>query len=208
MPAMDRSGRPRDPHIDGAVLDTTVEVLAQVGYAGLTLEAVARRAGTTKPAIYRRWPTRQALVLAALRRRLGGTPRVADSGCVVCDLTGGVGVFLAAFRRMPPGVLAALLADCKGDHRDTFMTQLFEPQREAVSRIVDRARDRGDLRADLDRGLVVDLLASFVHYRALFGHAPTDADDVEAAVTTLLRGMAADHRELAGRKPDHEHQLN
>ncbi|HEX6361182.1 TetR/AcrR family transcriptional regulator [Actinophytocola sp.] len=198
---MERTGRPRDPLIDDAVRDATVELLTQVGYARLTLEEVARRAGTTKPAIYRRWRTRQHLVLDALGRRLGtNTTRVPDSGCVICDLIGGITVFVTVFRRVPPGVLGALLTDCTGQPglRTAFMRTLFEPARNAVGEMVDRAKARGDLRADLDRDLAVDLLGALVHYRALFAHASTDSESVTSAVMTLLRGMAA-------RKLDHAH---
>jgi AcrR family transcriptional regulator len=199
---MERTGRPRDPHIGDAVLAATVEVLSQVGYARLTLEEVARRAGTTKPSIYRRWRSRQQLVLDALGRTIdSGEARLLDTGCVACDLAGGVGVFLTAFRRMPPGVLAALLTDCAGQLRTTFMTRLFEPPRQTVGEIVDRAKARGDLRADLDRELAVDLLASLVYYRALFGHAPTDPEDLTAAVTALLQGLAENYTQ----PPGHEH---
>jgi hypothetical protein len=128
---------------------------------------------------------------------------------VYCDLLDGVGVFLAVFRRMPPGALGALLADCAGqaDLREAFMARLFEPPRRAVGELVDRAKARGDLRADLDRELAVDLVGALVHYRALFGHASTDDEAVGVAVVTLLRGMAADYGELAGRKFGHEHDL-
>lgn len=202
--------RPRDPHIDGAVLDATVEELSLVGYARLRLEAVARRAGTTKPSIYRRWPSRQDLVLAALVDRLdAGEIRVPDSGCVLCDLVNGIGVFVAAFRQVPAGSLGALLADCDGRPglRAMFMRELFEPPRAAIGEMVDRAKARGDLRADLDRELAVDLLGALVHYRALFGHAPMDGQAVVGAAVALLRGMAAGYGELAGRKGRHQHDV-
>ena len=78
-------GRPRDTQIDAAVLEATLTTLDDSGYGRFTLEEVARRAGTTKPAIYRRWPTRQRLVLAALGQRLG-EERAPDTGCTLCDL--------------------------------------------------------------------------------------------------------------------------
>ena len=56
------AGRPRDQRIDDAVLAATAELLQEVGYAGLSIAAVAARAGTHKPAIYRRWPTKAQLV--------------------------------------------------------------------------------------------------------------------------------------------------
>ena len=71
---MTSAGRPRDPQIDAAVLKATIEVLDESGYGGFTLEDVARRAGTTKPAIYRRWGNRQRLMLDALGKRLGDGP--------------------------------------------------------------------------------------------------------------------------------------
>ncbi|WP_254848128.1 helix-turn-helix domain-containing protein, partial [Mycobacterium avium] len=59
-------GRPRDPRIDAAVLRATVELLAETGYPGLLVSAIAQRAGTSKPAIYRRWPSKAHLVHEAV----------------------------------------------------------------------------------------------------------------------------------------------
>ena len=78
-------GRPRDPRIDDAVLRATVELLGKSGYADLSVDAIARRAGTSKPAIYRRWPSKAHLVHEAVfpiirgdraaRHRLAGRRR-------------------------------------------------------------------------------------------------------------------------------------
>jgi AcrR family transcriptional regulator len=191
------TGRPRDPQIDAAVLDATLAVLDEAGYGRLTIGEVARRAEATKPAIYRRWPTRQHLALAALASRLGDSP-VPDTGCTLCDLDEGIHVFLVAFRRMRPGVLAALFADCAGvpELRDAFLATLFDPPRAVVGQMLERAVARGDLRADIDRGLVLDMLSSLVHYRVLFGHAPLTDDEVAGAVEALLSGVAVDYPRL------------
>jgi AcrR family transcriptional regulator len=192
-----RPGRPRNVQIDDAVLKATVAVLDDTGYGGLTVEEVARRAGTTKPAIYRRWPNRQRLVLAALGERLGEA-QAPDTGCTLCDLDECLRVFVAAFRRMPPGVLGPLFADCAGDRelRAAFMSTLFDPPRAAVRETLERAHERGDLRDDVDVELILDLLGSLVHYRALFGHAPTSNAEIERAVETLLQGIAVDYPKL------------
>jgi AcrR family transcriptional regulator len=196
-PAAPRAGRPRDPHIHAAVLRATLAVLDQSGYGRLTLEEVARQAGTTKPAIYRRWRGRQQLVLAALALRLGAA-RAPDTGCTLCDLDECLKVFVAAFRRMPPGVLGALYADCAGDRalRSAFMTTLFDPPRAAVKETLDRAHARGDLRKEVDRDLILDLLGSLIHYRVLFGHARTSDIEIERVVEALLQGIAADYPRL------------
>jgi AcrR family transcriptional regulator len=195
--AAERLGRPRNPEIDAAVLSATLAALDEYGYGRLTIEEIARRAGATKPAIYRRWPSRQRLVLAALDQRLGAA-RAPDTGCTLCDIDECLKVFVAAFRRMPPDVLGPLFADCAGDRelRAAFMTTLFEPPRTAVRETLDRAHGRGDLREDVDLDLVLDLIGSFVHYRALFGHAPTSNVEIEGAVEALLQGIATDYPAL------------
>jgi AcrR family transcriptional regulator len=189
-----RVGRPRDRQIDSAVLAATLALLDRSGYGRLTLEEVARQAGTTKPAIYRRWPSRQRLVLAALAQRLGGA-RAPDTGCTLCDLDECLKVFVAAFRRMPPGVIGPLFADCAGDRelRAAFMTTLFDPPRAAVRETLERAHARGDLRDDVDLDLILDLIGALIHYRALFGHAPTSDAEIERAVEALLQGIAGDY---------------
>jgi AcrR family transcriptional regulator len=186
------------------VLDATVAVLGGSGYGGLTFEEVASKAGTTKPAIYRRWPSRQWLVLAALGRRLGAA-RAPDTGCTLCDLDESLKVFVGVFRRIPPGVLGPLFADCVGDRelRTAFMSTLFEPPRAAVRETLQRAYARGDLREEIEIDLILDVIGSLVHYRALFGHAPTSDAEIERVVEALLQGIATNYPALL----DHSRQV-
>lgn len=191
------AGRPRDPNIDHSVREAALTLLSEVGYRGLTVDAIARLAGSNRAAVYRRWSSLPALVLDALAARLGRV-RAPETGCTICDLSDAIKLHLNVFRRLPPDALASLLADCDVDPalRDTFMTSLFQPPRAAVAQVLDTAIARGDLRADTDRELLLDLLASLMHYRTLFGHAPTTDDDVENAMHILLRGAAVDYEQL------------
>lgn len=191
------AGRPRDTHIDAAVLDAAHALLGESGYTRFGIETVARRAGTSKPTVYRRWPTRQQLVLSVLARQLGEV-HAPDTACTLCDISECIALYVQAFERMPPDVLGPLLADCTGSpelHHE-FMSALFDPPRVAVDRTLERALERGDLRTDFDRPLTLDLLGSLVHYRALFGHAATSGEEVASAVETLLRGIATDYPAL------------
>jgi AcrR family transcriptional regulator len=192
-----RGGRPRDATIDDAVLAAALDALGDEGYGRLSLVAVARAAGTSKPALYRRWPSKQHLVLAALEHQVQAV-EPPDTSCTICDLAECLGLFVTAFEAMPPGVIAPLLADVDGDValRAEFMARLFDPPRDAVRRTLTRARDRGDLRPDVDLGLTVDVLASFVCYRAMFGHAPTTPLEIDAAVEAILQGIAVDYPAL------------
>lgn len=197
MERTSRGGRPRDPQIGAAVLEATLAVLDDTGYGRLTIEEVARRADSSKPAVYRRWPGRPQLVLAALAARIGRV-EVPDTGCTLCDLNEGINVFVGTFSRIRPDVLGPLLADCAADPelRAAFMATLFDPPRAAVSTMLDRAVARGDICDDIDRDLILDMLGSLVHYRALFGHAPTSGTEVERAVEALMRGIAVDYPAL------------
>lgn len=198
------SGRPRDAQIDRAVLGAVSDLLEESGYRELAVERVARRAGVSKAAVYRRWPDRQRLVLAELGRRLGRV-ETPDTGCTLCDLNESLALFARTFRCMGPEFFGPLLADCSSDPelRRTFMDTLFDPPRAAVRTTLEKGRERGDLRADADLELTVDGLASLVHYRLLFGHAPVDAREIGRAVTGLLRGLASDYDALAAKAAGH-----
>ncbi|MGO4256258.1 TetR/AcrR family transcriptional regulator [Marmoricola sp. RAF53] len=108
-------GRPRDQRIDEAVLHATRELLLEVGYAGLSLTAIAERAGTTRPALSRRWPSLDHLVHeAAFPADL--TAPLAPSGSTTRDVRAMVAGALAAFahpvaRAAAPGLVAAITAD-------------------------------------------------------------------------------------------------
>src|ERR1700745_3279406 len=78
-------GRPRDPRIDTAVLRATVDLLGETGYAELSVDAIARRAGTSKPAIYRRWPSKAHLVHEAVFPIDEGT-ELPDTGSLADDV--------------------------------------------------------------------------------------------------------------------------
>ncbi|MCX6397828.1 MAG: TetR/AcrR family transcriptional regulator [Propionibacteriales bacterium] len=107
-------GRPRDGRIDGAVLRATAELLVEVGYAGLTLTAIAERAGTTRPALNRRWPSLAHLVHEAAFPADLTIPRPDQRGAP--DVRSLVAGSLAAFshpvaRAAAPGLVAAIAAD-------------------------------------------------------------------------------------------------
>src|SRR5436190_20339068 len=84
-PGQRRPGRPRDPSYDKAILDATLEILFDRGYAGLTIDGVAARTGLGRPTIYRRWSSKPALVIAALAQSVGVSP-APDTGSLRKDL--------------------------------------------------------------------------------------------------------------------------
>ncbi|WP_243228683.1 TetR/AcrR family transcriptional regulator [Microbacterium sp. CIAB417] len=196
-PSRATAGRPRDRQIDDALLDAAFALLNEHGYAALSLDAVARRAATSRPALYRRWPNRAALALDAIARRLE-TPAVPDTGCTLCDIAEGFGVFLSALRSIRPDALGGLYGECYPDAelKERYAATIVQPARRAVALMLDRAVDRGDLRADVDRELLLDILGSLVQYRAMFGRAHLTDAEAESAIEMLLRGAAVDYDAL------------
>lgn len=191
------SGRPRNPHISESAIAAALELLDEQGYSEVTFEAVARRAGTSRPAIYRRWSSRPALVLSALTAVLA-VPEQPDTGCTLCDIEESFQVFLAAYRRIRPEVLSALYADCAADPdlRQRYVDTIVEPARTAVGGTLQRAKARGDLRQDSDDELLLDLVGALVHYRAMFRPEHISDSEAERAVEMLLQGAARDYPAL------------
>lgn len=200
------TGRPRDTRIDDALLGTTLEILDEAGYAGVSFEEVARRAGTSRPAIYRRWKGRAPLVLAAVAVRLD-VPVPPDTGCTLCDIGESFNVFLASYRSISPGVLTALYADCiqDTDLRRRYVAAIVEPARNAVAHTLDHAAERGDLRADVDREMLLDMVGSLVQNRALVGNDHLTDVEAEQAIEILMKGAAVDYEALLAHSEELEH---
>lgn len=209
--ASTHTGRPRNLDIDNAVLTATLQLLSEVGYSNLTFEDVAKRAGTSRPAIYRRWPGRPHMTLAAIATRLE-VPTPPDTGCTLCDIGEAFDVFLEAYRTIRPDVLSSLYADCAADQdlKQRYMDTLIEPPRAAVSITIDRAIERQNIRSTVDRDTLLDMLASLVHYRAMFGHEHMTPDEAENAIELILRGAAIDYEALLAHSQalEEEHLLN
>ncbi|CAM02169.1 TetR family transcriptional regulator [Saccharopolyspora erythraea NRRL 2338] len=184
--------RPRDERIDLATLKAVRSLLPEVGYQGLTLEAVAAHAGTTKPAIRRRWPSQKHLVVDAITEHVGSTP-TPDTGCTHCDLVAGIDTL----RRTMTGplltlTLPPLVADLRDDDvlRNRFFDRFFNPRRQTTARAIERGIERGDVREDVDVELLLDMLAATMTYRLLFGHQPIAPGLSEEIVDVVMRGVA------------------
>jgi AcrR family transcriptional regulator len=160
-------GRPRDARVDERILASTFRQLVDVGYAGLSIEAVASDAGVAKTTIYRRYPTKRDLVVAALRE---STPFPAPSlelparEALEAFVRGAITVLIesGAFR-----VLGSLLVE---DQRhpgllDVFRQRILGPRRAMVEKMLRRGIERGELRADVDPLIVTEMIAG-----AVFAH--------------------------------------
>ena len=144
----ERKSRRRGEELERAILDATWAELHESGYGALTIESVATRAGTSKPVIYRRWAGRAELVLAAWQQHRPHGPSAPDTG----ELRGDLLALFGLIARRAEGMMSETIAGVMGDaFRHPEVAELLRerlrsaPMRGVVSRIVDRAVERGEL---------------------------------------------------------------
>lgn len=196
-----RRGRPRSERARRAILDAAAELLLLRGLGAVSMDAVAERAGVSKATIYRWWPSKEMLALDALLDWAAATAPPRDTGSLRGDLLALLRPWVREIRRQPFGpVIAALLNEAQSDPKfaDAYRTRFVEPRRDAMRAVFARAAERGEVAADLDVEVALDLLYGAVYHRLLHGHAKlTDRfarDVVELALNGILTARKGDAR--------------
>lgn len=197
-----RTGRPRDLSKDQAVLVATRRLLAEVGYQQTTVAAIARMAEVNTPAIYRRWPTREALIEEAVHGT-GGHPLPEESGDLRTDLATWVRVFLVrAARPAARAGVPGLLADSQSEEARQRLLAIGGPVRQAFRDLLDRAVARGEIDAGADAMFLFDLLSGATTMRGLTRGAADEASFVDSLAGALYV-LAAHAAEAADTKAVH-----
>ena len=185
-------GRPRDLRIDDAVLHATVELLGTCGYAGLSVDAIAKRAGTSKPAIYRRWPSKAHLVHAAVFP-ISEATELPDTGSLVGDVREMVrrstGVLTTpAARAAMPGLLAEMATD------PTLHAKLLDRFGDVTSRgmteRLNAAVTRREARPDVAAADLVEAIAGMALMAIITRNHALDDTWVERTATLITKGIS------------------
>jgi AcrR family transcriptional regulator len=181
-------GRPRDPDMDQTILRATIELLSEVGYPRLTVSEVARRAGVSKPAIYRRWSQKSQLVVEAMVTQVR-PGKDADSGSAADDLVALTGQLIGVLTLTPlgrvlPGLVAEMAADpvLAASYRDLIIRPNLQHWRAAVERGI----ASGELSAETDVDFVLNTLAGPLYFCLLITGEPIAAGYARAAVDLVL----------------------
>ena len=186
-------GRPRDPHVDRAILEAVVDLLSEGGYESLTMEAVACRAGVARASIYRRYAGRVELLEAACRRFAPAPPDTPDTGNVRDDLIALMRSLTSTIGRTDAGRLFPAMLSASGSHPEVreALARFSASKRSPSVEIIRRGIDRGELRADTDPDLLADLLVGAIVYRLLVRGGRVGTRRAEELVDTVLAGVAA-----------------
>lgn len=183
-----KRGRRRDPEAQSAILQTTRELLLEVGYAQLSIESVARRAGVGKSTIYRWWPSKAELVLEATSDHLE-IGLVPDTGDTERDLLIAARQLIETFSdRLASIVIFAVIGQLEPDSilSATFRDTWVYPWRESAARAIARGLVRGDIPAGTDPDLLLDVLVGTVFQRTLVLARPSADELAEALVRMIM----------------------
>lgn len=197
-----RRGRPRSEAADARIADAALELLLDRGYDRFSVDEVAVTAGVAKTTLYRRWPTKDHLVVAVVARIQDEVP-VEYGGDVRVDLTRYLNAIVDGLNRMrlagrpaasgdASAGLVAEVAAAAARHADigSAVHAMFVSRNALVLRLIEQARDVGELRDDVESEVVFDQLAGALYYRLLITGSSIDAAYVDRLVTSVLRGAS------------------
>ena len=192
----DRAGRVLDPRLHDRVTAAITEAffveVAEVGYGKLTVDSIVRRAGVGKAAVYRRWPTKKAMAIALITNitaRADGPP---DTGSFRGDVLALTEQMTAVFRHPLAGrIIPAVAAEMDRDPElEMLLRDTVEgPRRLRYAELVRRGIDRGELPADCDVDVALDILIGPLYWRLLVRRKVLDPDAVERLANGLVAAV-------------------
>lgn len=179
----------RSARIQRAVMDATMQALIESGMEQLSVATIASQAGVHESTIYRRWGSREGLVIATVLARMSETIPLPDTGSFRTDLR----AFLqssADFLQSPPGLLltrSAFATQSQGDaqSRQSYWLARFEQ----TGALVRRAHQRGELSPQIKPDVVITALMGALYVRLLFLQQPLDAPFLDQLTDMLLDGL-------------------
>jgi AcrR family transcriptional regulator len=187
------AGRPRDPHADQAILAATIDLLAEEGFDRLSIEGVAARARVGKTTVYRRWPSKIPLVVDALSAmKAPAVPDVSEDlptdDALVQVITPPTKTRADRSERVLAGLVDAMSRDA--ELANAVRTGMVSERRRVLTGIVERGIARGEIRPEVDVGLLVDVLVGAIVLRRLITGGKVDARVARGIVELVCRGAA------------------
>lgn len=185
--------------VTAAIETAFFEELAAVGYGRLSVDAVAKRAGVGKAAIYRRWKSKQDLAVDLVTKVAVAAIDVPDTG----TLRGDIRAYLqngreALTHRLARTIIPDLLAEAARDpdYSATIAGQIREPRRLKAAQLFERARERGEIADDADIDVALDTIGGALYWRQSVMQMDADDDYLDRLTEAILTLVAADPRSV------------
>ena len=193
-----KAGRPRSDELHEAILKAALDLVLEVGFRAVSIEAIAVRTGVGKTTIYRRWPNKGAVVMEAFVGQLGRASKVPEHAHAVERLRLQLHITARAFRGRVGALVKALMAESQFDPAlaKAFHDHWTLPRRQLVAAILADAVRQGEVRADLDVEAAIDLFYAPLYYRLQLATGPLSDAFVERVYEQAMEGQ----RERGGRK--------
>jgi len=187
-----RRGRPRDPGLDRAILDSAFSLMVETGIRGFSVREVARRSGIPKSSIYRRWPTRAEL-LSAVLSRLAADETAPDTGSIRSDLIEVVRKDIQSLNDSGSALPRVALESRDDPELAPVVREVVNERRSGRRPVFERAVERGEVDRSVDFDSALDMLQGMLWSRLITHRtlAENDADDI---VDCALHGFASNGR--------------
>jgi len=190
-PRRGRGRRPAD-EVRREVIEAAGELLFEEGMAGFTFDKVASRSGASKMTLYKWWPSKGALALDGYFKRVEPVLAFPDTGDIGADLRAQLHAFVHVISDSPAGpAIAELIGQAQTDPelKAAYLRRYSSPRRALAAEAMERAKQRGQLRVDLDPETVIDQLWGACYHRLLLPDQPLTEGFVDALVTNLFDGI-------------------
>jgi len=186
-------GRPRDPAIRKKILSAARALLDEGGITAVTMEAVAAKAGVGKPTIYREWPNAHSVAMEAFLETAKPQPQQKRRGKALETLRDQLHSIVRAFSTPMGRNTAMMIAAAQNDSElaKIFRNRFIMGRREEGRDILHAAVKAGELRADIDHDVTLDLIYAPLFFRLLIGHGPLDKAYADAILDAALKGLKA-----------------
>jgi AcrR family transcriptional regulator len=187
------SQRRRGAVLEDAIHDAVFAELAEVGYAAFTIESVASRAKTGKASIYRRWGTKQDLVLDAFIARFGGPDEIVsellgDTEASTRDLLVRLATRICEVSDEGAEIIRAVACEATRDHELAAAVEqkVYRPKHAAFVELLRRGVERGDVRPEAVRGVYAEALPAMLTYRMILNNQPVTAQEAAEIVDCVV----------------------
>ena len=179
--------RRRGKALEAAIFQVVLQELAETGYVNFSIERIAARAGTSKPVIYRRWPTRARLVYAALRANQPVLSSEApDTGTVRGDLMVILNGGSEMLNAVSPEVIFGLIAELLHESDSSLFAEVRERNEKIMTEILARGVGRGEIAAEKLTPRLAALPFDLVRYQLMIPRQPISAPDIEEIIDRIF----------------------
>jgi AcrR family transcriptional regulator len=176
-----KMGRPRSQSADQDILEAALYLVSERGYRAVSVDQIAAHAGVGKMSVYRRWPDKASLVMDALLELIGPETDFPAAATALESLKKQLHLQVKFFRGKHGKLIRSLVAEAQSndDLAKAFRQRWLAPRRAGVSAVFKKALEKGELRADSDIELLIDMLYGPIYYRLLLGTGSLSSAFVE-----------------------------